>query len=75
MATIRKRGKKWCIGYRIDGKQIVKVIDKSKEITAEHLKEYTDQDYPSGIGEDYYEFKVNDPNAFFLRAQGDSYVS
>ncbi|GAG69926.1 unnamed protein product, partial [marine sediment metagenome] len=26
---------------------------------------------PPGIAEDYYEFKINDPNAFFLRAQGN----
>jgi len=41
------------------------------EIPAGHPQNYTDQDYPPGIAEDYYEFKVNDPNAFFLRAEGD----
>lgn len=41
------------------------------EIPAGHPKEFTDQDYPAGIAEDYYEFKVDDPNAFFLRAKGD----
>jgi len=41
------------------------------EIPAGHPKDYDDQDYPPGIAEDYYEFKVNDPNAFFLRAEGD----
>jgi len=41
------------------------------EIPAGHPQEYTDQDYPPSIAEDYYEFKVNDPNAFFLRVKGD----
>jgi len=31
------------------------------EIPAGHPQEYTDQDYPPGIAEDYYEFKVNVP--------------
>jgi len=41
------------------------------EIPAGHPKDYTDQDYPPGIAEEYFEFKVEDPNAFFLRAEGD----
>jgi len=41
------------------------------EIPAGHPKDYTDQDYPPGIAEDYFEFKIDDPNAFFLRAEGD----
>jgi len=41
------------------------------EIPAGNPKDYSDQDYPPGIAEDYYEFKVDDPNAFFLRAKGD----
>lgn len=31
----------------------------------------TIQDYPPDIAEDYCELKIDDPNAFFLRAQGD----
>jgi len=41
------------------------------EIPAGHPKDYTDQDYPPGIAEEYYEFKIEDPDAFFLRAEGD----
>lgn len=41
------------------------------EIPADTPREVTDQDYPPGIAEDYYEFKVNDPSAFFLRVEGD----
>jgi len=32
MATVRKRGKTWCIDYRLDGKRIVKAIGRSKRI-------------------------------------------
>lgn len=41
------------------------------DIPAGHPKDYGDSDYPPGVAEDYYEFKANDPNAFFLRAEGD----
>lgn len=49
----------------------IRPIPILSEIPAGHPKDYTDQDYPLGIAEDYYEFKVEDPNAFFLRAEGD----
>lgn len=79
MGVIRKRRRTWYIDYMLDGKRIVKAIGKSKqiaqlalsEIPVGHPEEYTDQDYPPGIAEDYYEFKVDDPNALFLRAKGD----
>jgi len=32
MATVRKRGKAWCIDYRVGGKRIVKAIGPYKEI-------------------------------------------
>jgi len=41
------------------------------DIPAGHPKDYTNGDYPPGVADDYYEFKVDDPNAFFLRAEGD----
>jgi len=41
------------------------------DIPAGKPQDFTDQDYPPGIAEGYYEFKVTDPNAFFLRVKGD----
>lgn len=41
------------------------------DIPAGNPKDYGDSDYPAGIADEYYEFKVDDPNAFFLRAKGD----
>lgn len=41
------------------------------EIPAGHPKDYTDLDYPPGVAQEYYEFKSNDDNAFFLRVNGD----
>lgn len=41
------------------------------DIPTNRPQERSDLDYPPGIAEDYYEFKVNDPNSFFLRAEGD----
>ena len=51
--------------------KLTRPIPILSEIPAGHPKDYTDQDYPPGTAEDYYEFKVEDPNAFFLRAEGD----
>lgn len=51
--------------------KLTRPIPILSEIPADTPKDYDDQDYPPGIAEDYYEFKVNDPNAFFLRAEGD----
>lgn len=51
--------------------KLTRPIPILSEIPANTPKDYTDQDYPPGIAENYYEFKVNDPNAFFLRAEGD----
>lgn len=75
MARIFKVKKSWYIDYNLDGKRIVRAIGKSKQIAqlvlADIPKDYTDLDYPAGVADDYYEFKVNDPNAFFLRTEGD----
>ena len=49
----------------------IRPIPILSEIPAGHPKDYTDQDYPPGIAEEYYEFKIEDPDAFFLRAEGD----
>jgi len=49
----------------------IRPIPILSEIPAGTPKDYTDQDYPPGIAEEYFEFKVDDPNAFFLRAEGD----
>ena len=49
----------------------IRPIPILSEIPADVPQDYTDLDYPPGIAEDYYEFKINDPNAFFLRAQGN----
>ena len=51
--------------------KLTRPIPILSEIPAGQPKDYDDQDYPPDIAEDYYEFKVNDPNAFFLRAEGD----
>jgi repressor LexA len=51
--------------------KLTRPIPILSEIPADTPKDVTDQGYPPGIAEDYYEFKVDDPNAFFLRAQGD----
>jgi len=75
VSRIFKIKKSWYIDYNLDGKRIRKVIGKSKKIAqlalADIPKNYTDLDYPPGVADDYYEFKINDPNAFFLRAEGD----
>lgn len=52
-------------------KKLTHPIPILSEIPAGNPKDYTDQDYPLGIAEDYYEFKIDDPNAFFLRVEGD----
>lgn len=44
------------------------------DIPAGNPKDYGDSDYPAGMADNYYEFKVDDPNAFFLRAEGDCMV-
>lgn len=49
----------------------IRPIPILSEIPADVPQDYTDLDYPPGIAENYYEFKINDPNAFFLRAQGN----
>jgi len=49
----------------------IRLIPILSEIPADVPQDYTDLDYPPGIAEDYYEFKINDPNAFFLRVEGD----
>jgi len=52
-------------------KKTTRPIPILSEIPADIPKDYTDQSYPPGIAEEYYEFKVDEPNAFFLRARGD----
>jgi len=42
------------------------------QIPAHSPENYGDPGYDVRIGDDYYEFKVGDPNAFFWRAKGDS---
>jgi len=75
VSRIFKIGQSWYIDYNLDGKRVRRVIGKSKQIAqlalADIPKNYTDLDYPPGVADDYYEFKINDPNAFFLRAEGD----
>jgi SOS-response transcriptional repressor LexA len=42
----------------------------SKAVASPEGAYYTDQDFPAGAGEDYYE--VEDPNAFVIRVEGTS---
>lgn len=42
----------------------------SKAVASPEGAYYTDQDFPAGAGEDYYE--VDDPNAFVIRVEGSS---
>ncbi len=50
---------------------ITRPIPIVNEVPTSTPAEYTDVDYPPGVAEDYYEFKIKDDNAFFLKAEGD----
>jgi len=58
------------LGIKASGSSI-RPIPILSEIPAGTPKDYDDQEYPPGIAEEYYEFKVNDPNVFFLKAESD----
>ena len=54
-----------------DAKHAFRLVPVLNSTSTGKLIDYADMEYPPGIAEEYYEFKVNDPNAFFLRAEGD----
>ena len=52
-------------------KKLIRPIPILSEIPAGHPKDYDDQEYPPSIVKEYYEFEINDPDAFFVRAKED----
>jgi len=51
--------------------KLIRPIPILNEVPTSVPANNTDLDYPPGIAEEYYEFKIDDDSAFFLRANGD----
>ena len=47
MAWIFKRGKKWCVGYRLNGRRVYKTVGTSKRL-AEDLRKDIEAKYVRG---------------------------